>query len=136
MQRSALIFPLLAAMAASADAQVMNARPGGWDLTLKDQAGVETRTKMCLKKEDLDAGEVFRRHEDAENCKTTRGVRTPTRVTYTIVCTGSEPSRSTYDLVATSPETMTVKVRTEGTDAGTLDITGRFASASCKGYDN
>lgn len=136
MRRNAWIATLLAATAVPAVAQVLNLRTGGWDLTSKDKSGVEIKTKMCLTKEDLDAGEAFRKNEDAENCKTTPGVRTATRLTATIVCTGNEPSRSTFELVASSPVTMTIKSRTEGADSGTVEVTGRFASASCKGYEN
>lgn len=138
MRYHAPLAVLLFATTVTAGAQVLNLRPGGWDLTVKDKSGGETNqvtTKICLTKEDLDIGAVFRKNEDAEGCKTTLGVRSPARVTGTIVCTGSDASRSTYEIVAHTPETMTMKTRTEGEGAGTVEVTGRFASPSCKGYD-
>ncbi len=139
MRPNAPIAVLLFATTSTVGAQVLNLRPGGWDITVKERSGggaVMATTKTCLTKEDLDIGAVFRKNEDAEGCKTTLGVRSTTRVTGTIVCTGSDASRSTYEIVAHTPETMTMKTRTEGADSGTVEVTGRFASASCKGYDN
>ncbi len=137
MQRGIWIATLLTAASLSVDAQTLNLRTGGWDLVIKDSSDgetVEIKTKMCLKKEDLDADAPFRRNDDAENCKTTLRTRTATRMSYIIVCTGVEASRSTYDITAGNPETMTIKGRTEGSDSGTIEVTGRFASASCLGY--
>ena len=133
-----LLLPLAAATAGPAAAQPMNLRTGGWDLVVKDLSGpqpVEIRTRLCLKREDIDSGAVFRHNPDAENCKTTIGARTPTRITYTIVCSGAEASRSTFELVAPTPETMTIRARTEGAGQATVEVTGRFANASCVGYD-
>lgn len=124
MRRETWIFLLLAATTGTVRAQVPNLRTGDWNVTVKENSGgcevVEVRTKLCLKKEDIDVGEVFRNNEDAENCKTTLGTRSATRVTGTIVCTGGDASRSTYEIVAHSPETMTMKTKTEGAESGTV----------------
>jgi hypothetical protein len=140
MPRNLCIAFLLASTAGTVGAQVLNRRTGGWELTVRKTPAVgevtELKTRMCLRKEDLDADAVFRSNEDAENCKTTRGTRTATRLTYTIVCTGEDASRSSFELVAKSPETLTIKATTEGVDAGTAEVAGRFASAGCQGFEN
>jgi hypothetical protein len=138
MQRHICIALLLSALAGTAAAQVLNVRTGGWDLTVKSNSGgeaMEVKTRTCLKKEDLDAGAVFKKNEDAMNCKTTFVVRSATRLSYTVVCTGADASRSTMEISAPTPETMTIRAKTEGAGAGTVEATGRFASASCAGYD-
>lgn len=127
----------LAAGAASAGAQVLNLRPGGWEFTTSTAGqGAPSTTKTCLKKEDLDAGRVFREfQEDDDNCTYNFRTRTATRVTGTIVCTGDAPQKLEFEWIVQNPETFRSKT-TASTNKGPVvyEMSGRFASASCKGY--
>jgi hypothetical protein len=121
-------------IAASSSAQSLNVRLGGWDMTMTaDIKGAPrvSKFKTCVTKEDIDSSRAFQKDEDCTNKLTTR---TATRWVGTTVCTGDHPSTSTFEIEARNPETIAVKT-TKAPGNVVVEFAGRWASASCKGYE-
>lgn len=139
-------------------AQTMNVKPGGWEITNKlewtppanlpaDKAAQMARTmnqpastdKSCVKKEDLDKPMLG----DMRDCAVTYSARSSARYAGTFVCNRKQGSSTgEFDVQAPTPETVSAVFRTKvttGPQAGasfTMKSTGRFVSASCKGFDD
>ena len=124
-------------------AQTLNLRPGGWDLTMSvTTGGAAARVsplKSCVTKEELEKDQAFQKDE---GCVQKLSERTPTRYAGTMCCKStSGQSQGTFEIVARTPETvlMTTSVKGKGPQGNfdiRTEIKGRWASASCKGYDD
>jgi hypothetical protein len=130
---------VLVGAAAGASAQALNVRTGGWDLTVKMSFGGqlrEHRFKTCVTKEDLDSARAFQKDDD--DCTHKLTTRSATRWAGSVTCGGEHPSKGTFDITAISPESITMKSTREAAKqgSGSIEMTGRFASASCMGYED
>jgi Protein of unknown function (DUF3617) len=131
-----VLFGIAAAViAASSPAQSLNVRLGGWDMTMTAEIKGAPRVnkfKTCLTKEDIDSNRAFQKDDDCTNKLTTR---TATRWVGTTVCKGDQPSTGTFEIEARNPETIAMKAtKTPGNVV--VEMSGRWASASCKGYED
>jgi hypothetical protein len=147
MTLSLLRHALLAVLVAAspwAGAQPLNIRPGGWDITMSvainGGAPKVSPIKSCVTKEDLERDQAFQKDED---CSYKISARSPTRFAGAVTCKNdSMQTRGEFEVVAASPETIVMKTSTKGSSAkgGSVDarmeMKGRWASASCKGYDD
>jgi len=135
---------LLVAASPWASAQPLNVRPGGWDMTvsvsINGGAPKVSPIKSCVTKEDLERDQAFQKDED---CSYKISARSSTRFAGAVSCKNdSMQTRGEFEVVAASPETIVMKTATKGSSAkgGTVDsrmeMRGRWASASCKGYDD
>jgi hypothetical protein len=135
---------LLLATSPWAGAQALNLRPGGWDMTMSlatnGSAPKVSPFKTCVTNEDLERGRTFQKDED---CTYTTSARTPTRTAGTASCKNDQgQTRGDFEIVAASPETVVVKIAsssssTKGGAVETrMELKGRWASASCQGYDD
>lgn len=134
----------LAATSSWAGAQALNVRPGGWDMTMSlatnGGAPKVSPFKTCVTKEDLARDQAFQKDEDCTNKISTR---TPTRMAGTASCKNDQgQTRGDFEIVAASPETIVMTTTSKGssTRGGSvetrMELKGRWASASCKGYDD
>ena len=135
----------LAFVAASpwAGAQSLNVRPGGWDMTMSVSMGGAgprvTPLKTCVTKEELETDQAFQKDE---SCVQKLSERTAVRYAGTASCKSSAgQSQGTFEIVAKTPETvqMTTVSKGKGPQGNfdmRMEIKGRWASASCKGYDD
>jgi hypothetical protein len=135
---------VLVAAASWAGAQPLNVRPGGWDMTMSlvvnGTSPKVTPVKSCVTKEDLERDQAFQKDED---CSYKISARTPTRFAGTVSCKNENmQTRGEFEIVAASPEVIAMKTASKGssTKGGAMDVRmemkGRWASASCKGYDD
>jgi hypothetical protein len=125
-------------------AQPLNIRPGGWDLTLSvavnGGAPKASPIKSCVTKEDLERDQAFQKDED---CSYKISARSPTRFAGAVSCKNDDmQTRGEFEVVAASPETIVMKTAAKGSSAKggavqtRMELKGRWASASCKGYDD
>ena len=139
-----LALPLaLVILSPGAQAQTLNLRPGGWDLTMSVAMGGAaarvSQLKSCVTKEELEKDQAFQKDE---GCVQKLSERTPTRYAGTMSCKSTAgQSQGTFEIVARTPETvlMTTSVKGKGPQGNfdiRTEIKGRWASASCKGYDD
>jgi hypothetical protein len=135
---------MLVATSSWAGAQALNVRLGGWDMTMSlamnGGAPKVSPYKTCLTKEDLEGAGAFQKDE---SCTYKISARTPTRMAGTSSCKNDQgQTRGDFEIVAASPETIVMKTASKGSIAkgGAVDmrmeVKGRWASASCKGYDD
>jgi hypothetical protein len=98
--------------------------------------------KSCVTKEDLDSERAFQKDED---CRYTISTRSATRWAGTAVCRHDDTSsQADFDIQAKGAEsivmTMNSRVAQKGNAKGPseirMEMTGRWASPSCKGYDD
>lgn len=139
------IYPaLLLALAAGAGAEPLKVRPGGWDMTMSVSinggAPKIHPLKSCVTKEDLERDQAFQKDED---CEHKISARTSTRLAGTVSCkSDGVQSRGEFEVLASTPESITLKMSSKGSTpkSGTVEsrteVKGRWASASCKGYDD
>lgn len=134
---------MLVATSTWAGAQALNVRAGGWDMTMSLAINGGTPKvnpfKSCVTKEDLARDQAFQKDED---CSYKISARTPTRMAGTVTCKNDQgQTRGDFEIVAASPETIVMKTTSKGsgTKGGAvetrMEFKGRWASASCKGYD-
>jgi hypothetical protein len=138
------LLAILVAASSSAFAQSLNVRPGGWDMTMSvainGAAPKVAPIKSCVTKADLARDQAFQKDED---CSYKISARTPTRFAGTVSCKNENmQTRGEFEIVAASPEVIAMKTASKGssTKGGAMDVRmemkGRWASASCKGYDD
>lgn len=132
----ALVLPLAIA------AQTPNLRPGGYEVTMSVAVGgAASRTsklKVCVTREDLASMKAFEKDED---CKYQFATRSATRVTGSTVCNmGGTQSKGEFEIQFPTPESyvMTGGNRVAGKPGSDsrIELKGRWASASCDGYDD
>jgi Protein of unknown function (DUF3617) len=135
---------MLVATSSWASAQALNVRAGAWDMTMSlainGGAPKVSPLKSCVTKEDLERDQAFQKDED---CSYKISARTPTRLAGTATCKNDQmQSRGEFEIVAASPETIVMKVASKGSNAKggavetRMELKGRWASPSCKGYDD
>jgi hypothetical protein len=141
--RHALATTLIAA-STWAGAQSLDIRPGGWNLTMSLSInGAAPRVsplKSCVTKEELQRDQAFQQDND---CIRKISARTPSRIVGTMTCRSDDMQmQGEFEMVAASPESVMMKTTTKGigkavgTIESRMEIKGRWASASCKGYDD
>jgi Protein of unknown function (DUF3617) len=126
-----------------AGAQALNVRPGGWDMTISVAMGggaaKVTPLKTCVTKEELEGDHAFQKDE---SCTHKINARTATRVVGTMSCkTSAGQGQGTIEIVAKTPDTVLMTTTMKGSGPqGSIDVRtevkGRWASASCKGYND
>ena len=95
--------------------------------------------ESCVTKEELEKDQAFQKDE---GCVQKLSERTPTRYAGTMSCKSTAgQSQGTFEIVAKTPETVVLTTTAKGKGPqGNFDIRteikGRWASASCKGYDD
>jgi hypothetical protein len=152
--------------AQTVSAQAIAVKTGGWEMTYKMQADMPglppelekmapaQRTKMeaalreswkprthnaktCLTKADL--AEMAKGPDDSESCKYSNLKISSTRWEGDMTCAGGRTGRAVLN--APSPDrvngTVTMRIPTsKGEGKSTMELSGRWASASCKGYED
>jgi hypothetical protein len=100
------------------------------------------KSKTCVTKEDLDSEQAFQKDED---CTYTIKTRSASRWAGTALCKReSETWQGEFDIQAKGREsiamTMNSKISSKGGAKGLtevhMELTGRWASPSCKGYED
>jgi hypothetical protein len=133
----------LAALSSWASAQALNLRAGGWNMTMSMAMGGGaprvTPLKTCITKEELDSDQALQKDE---SCVRKLTVRTPTRLAGTMSCKNEAGQvQGTFEIVAVAPDSVHLTTVSKGKGPqGNIDMRlemkGRWASASCKGYDD
>jgi hypothetical protein len=126
-----------------ASAQALNLRPGGWDISMSLAMGGAapevSALKSCVTKEELESDNALQKDE---SCTRKLTARSPTRYAGTVSCKDKAfQSQGTFEIVASSRESFVMTNSVKGTGPkGHIDMRmemkGRWASASCQGYDD
>jgi len=119
----------------------INLRTGGWDTLMTTTVNGKTQVsklKTCVTKEDLESLRTFEKDED---CKYTWTSRTASRITGTTRCTVEGKTREgeiDVQIAGTESYQMTGGMKISGKVDGAVrfEMKSRWASASCKGYDD
>jgi len=147
-------------------AQAIAAKTGGWEMTYKTQTDMpglppelesmpaaqrakmeaalreswKPRThnaKTCLTKADL--AEMAKGPDDSGDCKYSNVKVSSTRWEADMACGGGRTGRAVLNAPSSDRVTGTVIMRiptSKGDGKSTMELSGRWASASCKGYDD
>lgn len=126
-------------VAGAATAQALAVKPGGWNLHIVPTGVPGARpfdAKSCITKEELQSLRAFQKDDD---CKYTVKSSTAARWAGSAVCDGKE--RGEFELVAKADDqiAMTISFTDGAGGKGALrrvETTGRWASASCKGFND
>ncbi len=123
---------IAAAACATAVADPLAIKPGGWNMHVVVAGGKAFDAKSCVTKEDL---QLLRAMGD-DDCKYTVKSSSSSRLAGTSVCAGK--TRGEFEINAKSTEQVAMTITSvdgKGVARG-VEITGRWASASCKGFDD
>jgi hypothetical protein len=127
-----------------ARAQPADLRLGGWNVTMTmtvvGQPPHTSQLKTCVTKEDVDSLRMF---NPEEGCKLSQTQRSAQRVSAKQTCKRGDGGTSEGDFDVrfdgAAAYTMTAMMRHSGKGAppdGRLEMKGRWAQASCKGFDD
>jgi hypothetical protein len=139
------VLAVTSALPAEAPAQSLNVKAGGWDMKMTMTGGPpgaprEMAYKTCVTKEDLDRASAFQKDDD---CTYSVKAATAARWAGTMNCKREDGATTgEFDIQAKSPDTILMTASAKPVRAGKgpgemrMEVTGRWASASCKGYED
>jgi len=124
--------------AGATQAQALAVKPGGWNLHVVPTGTPGARpfdSKSCVTTEELQSLRAFQKDDD---CKDTIKSSTSSRWAGSAVCDGK--MRGEFEIVAKGDDQIAMTLSMEGAGGKSalrrMEMTGRWAGASCKGFDD